>query len=190
MKKNSDRWLTLANCLTAARILLIPSLMHAISHRDWEQSTLLFACAALTDLCDGLAARWRSEITVLGSFLDPIADKLLLLSTLGALSGIIPAWFVSLVFAKEAVLVGGIVLLLGLGSKLEINPTGVSKFATSAQFSLLMLVLISLRLCWTPPAFLYALLLTMSTILTCVALVQYAYVGARILVKSMLRGQL
>ena len=187
MNKRSERWLTLANCLTATRILLIPAIMQAISHRDWEQSTFLFACAALTDLFDGWAARWCSEPTVLGSYLDPIADKLLLLGTLSALSTVptavcaIPGWFVTLVFAKEAVLVGGIVLLLGLGNKLEINPTNLSKFATCAQFSLLLCALLGI-----PVDF----LLGASTILTCGALAQYAYVGARIFVKSMLRGQL
>jgi cardiolipin synthase (CMP-forming) len=192
----SDRWLTLANVLTATRILLIPFITNAIADRDWEQATLLFLCAALSDFLDGAVARWRAEITLVGACLDPIADKLLLLSTLGALSitpspvCVVPGWFFTLVLAKEAALVGGIVLLVGLGSKIELHPTGLAKFATLAQFTLLFLVMWCLRMCWAPSAGLYTSLLGVCVISTCGAFAQYAYVGLRVLVKSALRGQL
>lgn len=194
--KNSERWLTLANCLTAIRILLIPFIVNAIYSRDWEQATLLFLCAALTDFFDGMVARWRSEITLFGACLDPIADKLLLLASIGALVAtptsvcVIPGWFFSLLLAKEITLITGIVLLVGLGSKIEISPTALSKFATASQLGLLFLIICCLRMCWVLPPGLYSFLLGVSAFITCAALVQYMYVGVRVLLKSVLRGQL
>jgi cardiolipin synthase len=194
--KNSERWLTLANCLTLTRIALIPFIVRSIHGRDWEQATLLFLCAALTDLLDGMVARARSEITLLGACLDPIADKLLLLSSLGALVATptsvctIPGWFFSLLLAKEVILIGGVVVLVSLGSKIELSPTHLSKFATASQLTLLFLIMCCLRMCWVLPSGLYSFMLGACALIACAALVQYGYVGFRVLLKSVLRGGL
>lgn len=193
---NNERWLTLANCLTMSRILLIPFIVANIYERDWEQATFLFVCASLTDLFDGMIARWRSEVTLLGAFLDPIADKLMLLSCIGALAATpspfctIPGWFFSLLVTKEIALIGGIVCLLSLGCKLELAPTFASKWATTLHMSLLCIMMWCIRMHWALPHDFANILLAITAIATCAALVQYAYVGFRILVKSALRGGL
>jgi len=192
----SERWFTLANCLTTIRIMLVPFIVASVYERDWEQATFLFACAALTDLLDGMVARWRSEITLLGACLDPLADKLLVVSSLGALAvtpspiGKVPGWFFSLVLAKEVALLAGIGGLLCLGSKLELAPTGLSKWATTLQMVFLFLIMWCIRMHWVLPAGLYSVLLSAATLATCASLAQYSYIGFRVLIKSALRGGL
>jgi len=122
--------LNLPNLLTFARILIIPLvlwLMDRGTPKDCVYAALVYAGAAITDLLDGILARRMGIVSVLGKFLDPLADKLLVMATLIWLvpMGRIPAWAVVLLLARELSITGlrsiasneGIVIAAGDGGK-------------------------------------------------------------------------
>ncbi len=155
--------LTLANRVTLLRILAIPFfvltvLYYAAGYRRGEPrdilrviSVLIFVGTALTDALDGYLARSRGERTVLGSFLDPIADKTLLVSTLVLLScdlggafHRLPLWFTVLVISRDLVLVAGIVLIHLIDGPVPIRPSLTGKAATFFQMVALAWILVRL----------------------------------------------
>src|SRR5512134_2001810 len=96
--------LTLANALTALRIVLAPVFLVLYVEGDRLRALAAFAAAAATDLLDGLVARALHQQTRLGALLDPIADKLLAACALIALAatGRLPAWLPVLVVSRDA----------------------------------------------------------------------------------------
>ena len=91
------------NKLTILRVLLIPAICVLIALREYLGAAVCFAAAALTDFLDGMIARRCNQITVFGKFLDPVADKLLVLTAMIMLcgQGMLPAWAVAVVAARE-----------------------------------------------------------------------------------------
>lgn len=129
-----NKWFTLATGITCIRLLLIPFLMHAIGLKNWTMAAFLFGSAAVTDLFDGAIARWRNEQSWLGSWLDPLADKLLIISCLITLFTVhtfsmpVPFWFVGLVCVKELLLIVG-ALYVHIQYRLAFMPTRLGKYA-------------------------------------------------------------
>src|SRR5712664_3457514 len=105
----------IANLLTVARLLLAPFIFVAIVNGRHSSALVLFACAAFTDGIDGILARRFGQITPLGAFLDPVADKVLLSGVYVSLAivGSIPWWLVIVIFGRDIFLLAssGIVLL-------------------------------------------------------------------------------
>jgi cardiolipin synthase len=103
----------------------------------------LFVAAGVSDAVDGyLAKRWN-EITVLGSYLDPLADKALLVCifiTLGV-QGYLENWLVIMVVFRDAMIVGGVILFQTMVRNLKMSPLFISKVNTLAQIILAALVL-------------------------------------------------
>jgi cardiolipin synthase len=107
---------------------------------------VLFLAAGVSDAVDGYLAKRFHMITVLGAYLDPLADKALIVSiylTLG-INGFIPRWLVILVVSRDILIVGGIMLSWLVGSPLKIKPLLVSKLNTVAQILFACVVLGSL----------------------------------------------
>jgi cardiolipin synthase len=98
----SNTSLTWANRITIVRILLTPLLIILLLKGGRLWPLYIFALAAVSDILDGWVARWRQEVSRLGSFLDPIADKLLLSSTFLVLAhlGRTPMWVFVIVFSR------------------------------------------------------------------------------------------
>ncbi len=110
-KTLKDEFFNLPNMLTMARIAVIPLVLFFIYYESRMNSFIaacLFSAASVTDFFDGWLARRMGLITVLGKFLDPLADKLLVMSTLVMLVplGRIPAWVVVLLLARELSITG------------------------------------------------------------------------------------
>ncbi len=106
-----QEFFNLPNMLTMFRILVIPLVLFFVYYESRLNSFIaacLFALASITDYFDGWLARRRGLITVLGKFLDPLADKLIVSSTLVMLIplGRIPAWVVVLLLARELAITG------------------------------------------------------------------------------------
>ncbi len=99
---------TLPNLLTLSRLLLAPVVAWRLLAHDVEGAFWLFVLAAITDLLDGNLARWLNQRSVLGAWLDPIADKVMLLTTFAmlALTGLLPMWLLYLVLADVALDLG------------------------------------------------------------------------------------
>jgi CDP-diacylglycerol--glycerol-3-phosphate 3-phosphatidyltransferase len=122
--------LNLPNLLTFARIVVIPLVLVLLDRggpRDCYWAALLFAGAAITDFLDGYLARRQGLVSVLGKFLDPLADKLIVMATLVWLvpMGRIAPWVVVLLLSRELSITGlrsiaaseGVVIAAGEGGK-------------------------------------------------------------------------
>jgi cardiolipin synthase (CMP-forming) len=133
----------LPNLLTTLRLLLLPLFLMLLVYRRTGLALAVLLLAALSDALDGLLARWLEQRTAIGSFLDPLADKLLSVSGFVTLSliGPIPAWFVIIVISRDVIIsLGALVLYLHDGG-LEISPTWTGKAAMLGQFATLVLTL-------------------------------------------------
>jgi len=133
---------SIPNLLTFARLLLAPLVFTAIvSGRD-ERALALFACAALSDGLDGLLARRFQQITPLGAYLDPIADKVLLsgvyLSL--AIAGSVPWWLVCIIFGRD--------ILLLISSGIALMFTGFRQFRPSVWGKASTFVQIACAIAW------------------------------------------
>ncbi len=134
---------TLPNLLTSLRIVLVPFVIWRLAVLDMTGAFWLFAVAALTDLLDGNLARLLNQRSVLGAWLDPIADKLMLLSTLFMLAwdGVLPAYLALLVGVRDAVILAGAAAYRRLTGGLDVHPTISGKVATFVEFVLVALAL-------------------------------------------------
>jgi len=134
------RWrISFPTVLTIARIALIPFITHAMVQNFWGTACILLSIAALTDVLDGTLARWWDDQTMLGACLDPIADKLLILSCFFTLAFIhgplfaIPLWFVIIVLIKEMLLIAGTILIFCMRGYIPIQPVFLGKSAMVLQ---------------------------------------------------------
>ena len=125
------RW-TLPNQLTILRLLLIPvvgySLTASFTYHD-QVGAAVYATAAATDTLDGYIARSRKLITELGKFLDPVADKLLVLTVLAILvsESVIPFWVLVVVLSREFLITGLRSIAASQGVIVGSTPWGKSK---------------------------------------------------------------
>jgi cardiolipin synthase len=127
--------MTIPNLLTFARILLTPLLAWFLL-REWMRAAfLVFFIAGLTDVLDGLLARALSQKSRLGSYVDPVADKLLLVTSFVLLwhAGQVPLWLLSIAAGRDIMIVTGFLVLFFCRVRLEIRPIVSSKLSTLFQ---------------------------------------------------------
>ena len=145
-RQKSGSPLSIPNLITLGRILLVPIVVWAISSGAMWIAFILFLAAGVSDAVDGFLAKHYGMTTVLGAYLDPLADKALLVSiyvTLGV-NGLLPRWLVILVVSRDVMIVGGVMLSWLVGSPVKMKPLIVSKLNTVAQIVLVCVVLGSL----------------------------------------------
>ncbi len=130
--------MTTANKLTLVRVLLVPVFMAALllsPRYDWLRFAALglFIAASLTDLADGYIARNYHQVTDLGKFLDPLADKLLVISAMSIFCqwGLFPAWALMIVLTREFAVTGLRLIAVGKGRVIAAGWSGkVKTFST------------------------------------------------------------
>lgn len=138
------------NQLTVLRMAFVPVLVLLIAYGDWGWAILIFLAAGVTDMLDGLLARRFGRKTALGTFLDPIADKLLLVSsfimlTFGSLDLTvrIPLWLTIPVIGRDLILVLSVLIInLTVGRRI-FPPSVLGKATTVSQLVLILMVLAS-----------------------------------------------
>jgi cardiolipin synthase len=138
--------LSIPNLITLARILLVPVVVWAIASNQMLFAFLLFAAAGVSDAVDGFLAKRFGMASELGAYLDPLADKVLIVSiyiSLGIVDAL-PRSLVILVVSRDLLIVGGILFSLLIGKPMIIKPHPVSKLNTAAQLLLIGLVLAAL----------------------------------------------
>jgi cardiolipin synthase (CMP-forming) len=125
----------LANWLTVLRILLIPVFVSLLVYRRPGLALVVFAAAALTDLLDGYVARHHGIQSRLGAFLDPMADKLLLISSFITLTWLkaLPFWIAAVVISRDVILLVGALGIHMAGLRIYPRPTWTGKAATFFQ---------------------------------------------------------
>ncbi len=135
--------MTVPNFITIARLLSVPLIVWLMIADRFLDATVVFVIAGLSDAADGFIAKRFGAHSELGAYLDPVADKALLVSvfvTLG-FKGALPAWLIVLVVSRDILIIGGILLAYLLGNPMEVRPLWVSKMNTTAQIVLIALVL-------------------------------------------------
>lgn len=127
--------MNLANKLTLLRVFMTPAIVIGLLQKAPVWPGVVFLLSALTDIADGAVARWRGERTVLGSYLDPLADKTLNLSVLSVLAfqGLVPLWVVIVIWAKDLWVFSGWALLNLLTGEKAVRPRPLGKAATFLQ---------------------------------------------------------
>ena len=175
------RPISIPNILTLLRILLVPLFVILLLRHMYGSALLVFALAGLSDGLDGLIARCMNQRTALGAYLDPAADKLLLVSAFIALGilDVIPAWISVLVISRDVIIVLGIAILALTDKRFEVRPTLVSKCTTATQ---ILTVLLSL---FDPDharlAAAHSPMLWITAVLTICSGLYYIYIGMNIL---------
>ena len=179
-----EKKITISTLFTLGRIVLTPIIVTAMILHYWGFAFALFLCAAITDMLDGIFARRWNEQTLLGMCLDPIADKLLILSCFFTLAFvqtplfIIPKWFFIIVFIKEIILIAGAILLYAIKGHIEVRPLWVGKITTVVQMGFISWLFACYFFQWMPVKTYY----TMLAIVLClviISLVQYTIMGVR-----------
>lgn len=179
--------LSLANKLSIFRILLIPLFVASIMYYTPEKDFLrvfaiaIFLLAIFSDALDGCIARVKGERTKLGAFLDPLADKLLLITVFVCLSIVkalppefkLAPWVVIIVISRDVIIVLGSVIIHMTNGKLIISPTILGKATTSVQMFTVLALLLQLKI-FTP------LMYTM-IFFTVLSGLDYIRIGSRIL---------
>ena len=151
--------MNLANKISITRILLIPFFVAAIIYYSPEKDFLrfvalgIFVLGVISDGLDGYIARTKNQKTVLGAYLDPIADKLLLVTAFLCLalaskfpgSYRLPAWVVLVIISRDSIIVLGSVIIYVIKGKLEVTPSKLGKATTFLQMFVVMSVLMHFR---------------------------------------------
>ncbi len=169
--------INIPNILTLTRILLTPLFVLSITWHLLGYALFVFAIAAATDALDGLLARWLNQRTLIGAYLDPLADKLLSTAAFVSLSaiGVLPVWLAVIVISRDLLIVLGIAMLKLMDIPFEMGPSNISKWTTLTQMLTICLALLSRD----ADFLLYVYDLTAG--LTIVSGLQYVYRGMNLL---------
>lgn len=134
------------NIISVLRIVLVVPIIVLMLEQQFAAALLLFFVAGLSDGLDGYLAKRNNWGSRLGSILDPLADKLLLISSYVALGwlGLIPVWLVAVVLIRDIVIVSGALAFHFIVGRYEMQPTIISKANTFFQILLVLTVVFSL----------------------------------------------
>jgi len=138
--------LNVPNSMTLARILITPVIAFLILEKNIMPALGLMILAGITDMLDGLIARYFNMRTTVGSYLDPLADKLLLIAVFVSLFIVdhVPLYlFLAVIFRDVVIVIGAITYEL-MTHNLKMEPTYVSKATTLAQIIYVVIVLVSM----------------------------------------------
>jgi cardiolipin synthase (CMP-forming) len=139
---------SLPNFISLARLLAVPVAVWLILGDRFALAFWLFIFAGVSDALDGFLARRLGNRSVLGAYLDPLADKALLTSVYVSLGYVahMPNWLVILVVFRDVLIIGGAILYQTLTQRLKMQPLFISKVNTLAQITLAALILAQLGL--------------------------------------------
>lgn len=166
---------TLPNAITIFRIVIIPVFVIMLVYAKYGYALLFFVLAGLSDLLDGLFARIKGQGSELGAFLDPLADKLLLLTSLiiFAIYGWIPKWFTIVVLSRDLIVVIGWGLVSILYRRTTVRPSFIGKAAIASQILVVAYVLTEMNFTGLPD--ILTLAYVVSAGLTAASGLQYIY---------------
>jgi cardiolipin synthase (CMP-forming) len=168
--------LSIPNLITLGRILLVPVVVWAIAagERYMWIAFVLFVAAGISDAVDGYLAKRFHMTTELGAYLDPLADKTLIVSiylTLG-INGLLPGWLVIMVVSRDIMIVGAVMLSWLVGSPIKVKPLLVSKLNTVAQILFACVILGTLGFAYPLPT-LSLILMSLVAALTLLSVAAY-----------------
>lgn len=126
---------TLPNAVTVLRILLVPVFAFLLVYRFYNLALYVYIVAAISDALDGYLARKLNLHSELGRFLDPLADKTLILTSLVIFTFLdwVPAWLTITVLSRDIFVLAGWFLLFLLYGRKHVQPTLIGKAANALQ---------------------------------------------------------
>ncbi len=135
--------MTLPNLITIGRLILVPLVIVMIIMGRWQAAFALFAAAGISDAVDGFIAKRFGMASELGAYLDPVADKALIVSIYITLAvvGVIPPWLAILVVSRDIMIVSAVILSWVMEKPVAMAPLVVSKLNTAAQLAFATLIL-------------------------------------------------
>ncbi len=136
--------MNLPNYITLLRIILIPFFINLMIYHYYREALVVFIFACLTDALDGMIARLTKTQTELGAFLDPMADKLLIVSAFVTLvlMDMLPVWLVIIVISRDMILVLGSIAIYFTGYQFTAKPSIIGKTTTVMQLVVVTLSLV------------------------------------------------
>jgi cardiolipin synthase len=161
--------MSIPNLISLARLMAVPVMIYLLLNGSYFSAFWLFVAAGVSDAIDGYIAKQFGQATILGSYLDPLADKALLVGvyiTLGH-ENLLPTWLVILVVFRDLVIIGGVVLLHISTNSVKMKPLIVSKINTAAQIFLVAIVLANLafsQLSWSAFVLILVYIVTATTL--------------------------
>jgi cardiolipin synthase (CMP-forming) len=167
--------MTIPNFITIIRIILTPVFVIYIINGKLISGLLILSIAGLSDGIDGLVARVFNQKSKLGAYLDPLADKIILITAFVTLSilDLLPSWLTVMVISRDIMILMGILILFLHGMKISIKPAISSKITTCLQFITLILVLSKDYLVSFEKYYPYLFYLT--ALFTIISFIQYTY---------------
>lgn len=154
----------LPNLLTVWRVAAAPILVLLLKDQAYTLALVVFIVAGISDGLDGYIAKRFGYESRLGAILDPVADKLLLISCFGMLTFLehLPFWLLVLVVFRDLLIVGGYLMLVTLNGSVMMNPSNVSKINTTVQILLIIFVLAELAGWLTVPLAIHVLIVVVT----------------------------
>jgi CDP-diacylglycerol--glycerol-3-phosphate 3-phosphatidyltransferase len=176
--------MNLANKITILRVLLTPFFVGLVLYYKPDQDYLryialcVFSIAVLTDALDGFLARFLKQKTTLGTIMDPIADKLLLITAFISLTVWdaavkLPLWLPIIVVSRDIIIVIGVLVIFLLHSDIKISPSPLGKITTFTQMS----AIISVLLLWERSEYVW----NTAVFFTALSGIDYIYRGTRLM---------
>ncbi|MBN1830785.1 MAG: CDP-alcohol phosphatidyltransferase family protein [Deltaproteobacteria bacterium] len=173
--------MTIPNLITTIRIVLAPVFVIYLINSQFLAALIVFLICAVSDGLDGALARVFNQKSKLGAYMDPLADKLILVAAFVALSiiGILPPWLAVTVIARDMMILLGILVLFLNRLEVIIKPSFLSKITTWAQFVTVLIVLTEFYLSTVNKIYPYIFYLT--GLLTVSSGLHYMYRGFKII---------
>ena len=127
--------MNLPNIITISRLLLTPYIVWLILSESYVLGFIFFLISGVSDALDGFIAKRFNQQTLLGSYLDPIADKFLIVSSIVLLgyNGYVPIWLIIIIVSRDIAIFGAVIISWMLGTNLRIEPLIISKVNTFLQ---------------------------------------------------------
>ena len=135
--------MTLPNLITIARLLMVPVVIVMLTQGEWGWAFALFLAAGVSDGVDGYLARRLDMRTEFGAYIDPLADKALLVSLYVTLPiiGVLPGWLAIVIVSRDLMIIAAIMVSWLMDRPVEIKPLAISKLNTAVQIAFAALVL-------------------------------------------------
>jgi cardiolipin synthase len=175
----SQARLTIPNLITLFRIILTPLFIIFLIQGNYRKALVVFILAGVSDLADGLIARTWHQKSRLGSYLDPLADKLLMAASFVTLSIYhqIPSWLTVVVLSRDVILAVGVVIFRLADIPLVVRPSLAGKWTTT--FQLLTVGFVLLNKIWAFPSLVLPVFFWVTGALTTISGLQYFYRGIK-----------
>jgi cardiolipin synthase len=178
-RPESQANLTIPNLITLFRIILTPLFIIFLIQGNYRKALMVFILAGVSDMADGLIARTLQQKSRLGSYLDPLADKILMAASFVTLSIYhqIPSWLTVLVLSRDVVLALGVLIFRLADIPLVVRPSLAGKWTTT--FQLVTVGFVLLNKIWAFPPLVLPVFFWVTGALTIISGLQYFYRGIK-----------